>query len=358
MVLTAAEATTGVQVQRIGQPGSHGKISRQVGSRAFVDFSGSGGARGEWINLNLLERRSRPPPKMKKPARTTSGPGSPEPRRRAGSASKRSPPPSPQGRKSPAGARSPQAQSRIGQNFECVKKAYIRRGFDLESAKLDKPLAKKTVIRALEVRMVGTIERIRFDNGPDCKGWVSRKTAKGDVVLTPTTKQVAPPAPKAPVAPPAPKSSGNSPPSSPGRLKNKWPDPLGGGGGGDSGGDSPGKDKEGGGLLQRTLSAFGRSSSKDMEKGGDGGSEYGGPDKDGRWKNSQPPASLGNDMFKEMAWKRKQTEARQEWEAANGDGGGGSGGGGGGGGGGSDGGGKAVPKWKQKEEERKQERAR
>ena len=152
MVLTAAEATTGVQVQRIGQPGSHGKISRQVGSRAFVDFSGSGGARGEWINLNLLERRSRPPPKMKKPTRTTSGPGSPEPRRRAGSASKRSPPPSPQGRKSPAGARSPQAQSRIGQNFECVKKAYIRRGFDLESAKLDKPLAKKTVI-GKEIRM-------------------------------------------------------------------------------------------------------------------------------------------------------------------------------------------------------------
>ena len=72
-------------------------------------------------------------------------------------------------------------------------------------------------------------------------------------------------------------------------------------------------------MLQRTLSAFGRSSSKDREKGGDGGSEYGGPDKDGRWKNSKPPASLGNDMFKEMAWKKKQKAAKAAWQALQGE---------------------------------------
>jgi hypothetical protein len=34
--------------------------------------------------------------------------------------------------------------------------------------------------------------------------------------------------------------------------------------------------------------------------------------------NSKPPPHVAQDMFAEIAWKKKQKNARQEWEAANG----------------------------------------
>lgn len=48
-----------------------------------------------------------------------------------------------------------------------------------------------------------------------------------------------------------------------------------------------------------------------------GPEQYGGP-VDGKWKNAKVPDSVAGDMFKEMAWKKKQKAAKAEWEAANG----------------------------------------
>jgi hypothetical protein len=44
--------------------------------------------------------------------------------------------------------------------------------------------------------------------------------------------------------------------------------------------------------------------------------EYGGP-VDGTWVNSKPPPHIAQDMFAEIAWKKKQKNAKMEWEAAN-----------------------------------------
>lgn len=95
---------------------------------------------------------------------------------------------------------------------------------------------------------------------------------------------------------------------------------------------------------------------KKSQKGGTaegGGSEFGGPSDDGanggtacatvakgcvqvtfltaccvvrlgslsagtRWVNKKPPPSVAGDMFAEMAWKKKQKAAKQEWMEANG----------------------------------------
>jgi hypothetical protein len=37
-----------------------------------------------------------------------------------------------------------------------------------------------------------------------------------------------------------------------------------------------------------------------------------------RWVNRKPPPNVAGDMFAEMAWKKKQKAAKQEWMEANG----------------------------------------
>eukprot|EP01046_Picozoa_sp_COSAG06_P022560 COSAG06_NODE_1756_length_8453_cov_2.365159_2_plen_547_part_00 len=73
-------------------------------------------------------------------------------------------------------------QTRVGETFKSVRKAPIRTGFSLTSPKFG-TLEKNVQVKVLEVKLVGAVERVRFDNGPKCKGWVSRKTADGIEVL-------------------------------------------------------------------------------------------------------------------------------------------------------------------------------
>jgi hypothetical protein len=162
----------GLIVQQRDKPGELGIVLDRNGQRVRVDFSQSGGNASCWRNYKDLLIVKIKPAQRKGNDRSSSAPPAKPP---------------------PGGT----VQTRVGETLKSVKKAHIRSGFSRTSPKSG-ILNKNVQVKVLEVKLVGAVERVRFDNGPDGQGWVSRIASNGQVVLE---KFGDPPPPQIPAAP-------------------------------------------------------------------------------------------------------------------------------------------------------------